>query len=105
MHGARALIAVGLSAAGIVVGVVHAAPVSTPAADQPVEAAFRQRSAAPGETAVLDLWTPVRDLRIEMVRVGPGSRWMASDRAETTFEGPPRGTGPSTGAREHRPGR
>ena len=72
MHGARALIAVGLSAAGIVVGVVHAAPVSTPAADQPVEAAFRQRSSAPGETAVLDLWTPVRDLRIEMVRVGPG---------------------------------
>ena len=78
MHGARALIAVGLSAAGIVVGVVHAAPVSTPAADQPVEAAFRQRSSAPGETAVIDLWTPFRDLRIQTVRVGPGGSTLAS---------------------------
>ena len=71
MHGARALIAVGLSAAGIVVGVVHAAPVSTPAADQPVEAAFR-RGARSGRDRGARPLDAVRDLRIEMVRVGPG---------------------------------
>ncbi len=38
----------------------------------PVEAAFRARSAAPGETVLLDVWTQVHDLHIEMVRVGPG---------------------------------
>ena len=30
------------------------------------------RSASPGETAVLDVWTPVHDLRVEILRVGPG---------------------------------
>ena len=38
----------------------------------PVEAAFRQRSAAPGDIAVLDVWSRVRDLRIDVLRVGPG---------------------------------
>jgi hypothetical protein len=38
----------------------------------PVEAAFRARSAAPGETVLLDVWTQVHDLHIEIVRVGPG---------------------------------
>jgi len=71
VHGPRALIAVALSAAGIAVGAGHATT-SAPTAVEPVEAVFRARSAAPGEAAVLDVWTPVRDLRIEVVRVGPG---------------------------------
>ena len=61
------LIVLLLSSAATVVGTVHAAP-----GGAPVEAAFRVRSAAPGETAVLDVWTPVHDLRVEIVRVGPG---------------------------------
>ena len=44
------------------------------AAAPPVDAAFRQRSAAPGETAVLDVWTRVHDLQIDVVRVGSGTR-------------------------------
>jgi hypothetical protein len=62
----RALIVL-LSSAATVGGTVDAAP-----GGAPVEAAFRARSAAPGETAVLDVWTPVHDLRVEIVRVGPG---------------------------------
>ena len=41
---------------------------------RPVEAAFRQRSAAPGDTATLDVWTKVRNLQIDVMRVGPGAR-------------------------------
>ena len=40
----------------------------------PIEAAFRQRSAAPGDTATLDVWTTVRNLQIDVMRVAPGGR-------------------------------
>lgn len=39
-----------------------------------IEAALRQRSAAPGQAVQLDLWTKTRKLRIEIVRVGPSER-------------------------------
>ena len=63
----RVLIVLLLSYAITVVGTVRAAP-----GGAPVEAAFRVRSATPGETAVLDVWTQVHDLHVEIVRVGPG---------------------------------
>ena len=64
---ACALIALLLSAAATASGAVHATP-----GEESVEAAFRVHSAAPGETAVLDVWSRVRDLQVEIVRVGPG---------------------------------
>ena len=67
MRRARASIALLLTAAATAGGAGHAAT-----ADGTVEAAFRVRSAAPGETAVLDVWSRVRDLQVELVRVGPG---------------------------------
>ncbi|HET7514681.1 MAG TPA: N,N-dimethylformamidase beta subunit family domain-containing protein [Gaiella sp.] len=67
MSWTRALTALLISSAAVFAGAVHAAPRSAP-----VEAAFRVRSASPGETAVLDVWTPVHDLRVEILRVGPG---------------------------------
>ena len=56
-----------LVSAATLVGAARAVP-----SVAPVEAAFRARSAAPGETVLLDVWTQVHDLQIEMVRVGPG---------------------------------
>jgi hypothetical protein len=61
------LIALLLSLGATLVGAGHAAPSTAP-----IEASFRSRSAGPGESAVLDVWTPVRDLRLEIVHVGPG---------------------------------
>lgn len=67
MRRARASIALLLTAAATAGGAGHAAT-----GDGSVEAAFRVRSAAPGETAVLDVWSRVRDLQVEIVRLGPG---------------------------------
>jgi hypothetical protein len=66
VHRACARIVLVVLVAATVGGAVHAAPGA-----EPVDAAFRVRSAAPGETAVLDVWTPVRDLHVEILRVAP----------------------------------
>ena len=60
---------------------------ATHASQLPIEAAFRQRSVAPGEIAVLDVWTSVRDLEIDVARVGPGgSREPLGGKPVTTLE-------------------
>ena len=69
MEKASALVVLALAMAATASGSVLQ---GAPRDEATVEAVFRVRSAAPGENVTLEVWSRVRNLVVEIVRVGPG---------------------------------